>query len=528
MNMNLSPYLTDPGSSVFCLKNLPEEVIAVLFAKYSRSPDSLPKMLGKMLDDGDIVPEPDWNDHHSLGVELDDWLTFHQGATTEKARAFHEKFVVGYGHASVAEHAVLHYGVEGISMLAAKGIEDGRLASYTEKSTRYVDFGQDSYAVPEEIRANQELLDRYHALMGDLFQAYRGWFPEIQEEFRQVRPDAKPHTLRGRTCDVLRYLLPTSTRTNLGITVNARQAAHMIRKLRSSQLDEFRVLGDQLLGEGRKVSPTLLKHCEPGASKPDLAIAIGQIANDVDELWSEASDHQLKPCRVDAVDLCDLSRDLEREIATTLLFEEGHLPRLRQTREALDANDQLITTVYEAIREHRGDRDPLPRAFEHGEVTVEMCVDFGAWRDIQRHRMSSQLLRPLGPTVGYSVPNELRPDIYAGIEPKPRQTNFSTVERLRRYHSLMGQAESLYWEVYRWTDSKLVAQYCLPMAYQQQVLVRWNLRALAHFIELRSGRQGHPSYRRVAQQLHRQLQHHYPRLAACIRCDHDSYDWARE
>src|SRR3954471_22977610 len=128
----VAPYVSSLTDDVFALSGLPEEVIAVLFAYYSRSRDDLRTNLARLLAD------------QELGVGGDAARPA-LALATEKARAFHEKWVVGYGHASVAEHAVVHLAIENVSIVVSKHIEDLRLASYTEKSTRYVLWDEDSF-----------------------------------------------------------------------------------------------------------------------------------------------------------------------------------------------------------------------------------------------------------------------------------------------------------------------------------------------------------------------------------------------
>src|SRR5579875_3048532 len=127
----LVPYVSNLDTPVFALRNLPEEVVAVLFAYYSRSPHSLRRNLLKLLQEGDL----DLSEPGSAALPEDD--ADRLAAARDKARAFHEKWVVGYGHGSVAEHGCVHLALEDVSIIASKLIEDGRLASYTEKSTRY-------------------------------------------------------------------------------------------------------------------------------------------------------------------------------------------------------------------------------------------------------------------------------------------------------------------------------------------------------------------------------------------------------
>ena len=133
----LQPYVTNVERPIFALRNLPEEVVAVLFAYYSRSRESLRRNLLKLIQEQDLDLDRRlrWAD-----LAQDDLVS-----AKRKAREFHEKWVVGYGHASVAEHAVAHLAIEDVSIVASKIVEDARLASYTEKSTRYVVFDRDKF-----------------------------------------------------------------------------------------------------------------------------------------------------------------------------------------------------------------------------------------------------------------------------------------------------------------------------------------------------------------------------------------------
>src|SRR4051812_13574082 len=143
MTLPAQPKVTmTPARDVYLLspKSLSPETIAVAFAKTSRSPESF----------RDIAA----------------------GLSDEKSAQFHEKWVVGYGHASVAEHAVLHIAVENVSRLAIESLESNRLASYTEKSTRYQVWDQQSFFTPRAIAASP-LAGAYQSTMAHLFELYQ-------------------------------------------------------------------------------------------------------------------------------------------------------------------------------------------------------------------------------------------------------------------------------------------------------------------------------------------------------------------
>jgi thymidylate synthase ThyX len=254
----LTPYVTDVEKPIYALKNLPEEVVAVLFAYYSRSRGSLRRNLLKLITEQDVdLPSP-----VSAATRQATDLT----AAQDKARQFHEKWVVGYGHASVAEHAVVHLAIEEVSILAAKLIEDARLASYTEKSTRYVLFDEEKFLrVPGLMPSPDATL--YEDTVRLLLHTYGTLVPQVVDciKARQSRRSAQSErayeaACRAKAYDLLRYLLPASTLTNLGLTINARALEHLLSKLLSHPLEEARHIGMAVEIEAEKMVPTLLKY----------------------------------------------------------------------------------------------------------------------------------------------------------------------------------------------------------------------------------------------------------------------------
>jgi thymidylate synthase ThyX len=214
----VEPYVSSLTDDIFALTGLPEEVIAVLFAYYSRSRDDLRTNLARLLSDQELDVAGAAGVRPALRL------------ATEKARSFHEKWVVGYGHASVAEHAAIHLAVENVSIIASKAIEDLRLGSYTEKSTRYVVFDQQSFVDLPEI--GPELGALYRASAQKLFATYIDLLPKVIDKIKTRAPKqegvaegAYSAALRAQACDMLRGLLPAGARTNLGITANARALA---------------------------------------------------------------------------------------------------------------------------------------------------------------------------------------------------------------------------------------------------------------------------------------------------------------
>ena len=192
-----------------------------------------------------------------------------QQVSQEKAAAFHERWVLGYGHASVAEHAVVHLAVENISRLASDGLEDNRLASYTEKSSRYQVISPGEFHFPQELEKEPELGKLYTEACRRLFKGYRGFIDACLDHVRRInqrgereRGSAYNLRLRRIATDSCRAVLPAATLTNVGVTANARVLEYAVSKLMSSGLDEERELGRELREQGQKIAPTLIKYAD--------------------------------------------------------------------------------------------------------------------------------------------------------------------------------------------------------------------------------------------------------------------------
>jgi thymidylate synthase ThyX len=490
MDDPIAPYVTNLDRDVFALRNLPEEVVAVLFAYYSRSRDDLRSNLRRLLDDRELA---------LLGAEPGALPPL--SMAQEKARAFHERWVVGYGHASVAEHAVVHLAVERCSIVAAKALEEARLAAYTEKSTRYVRFDADTLVtdigLPPEATAVYErsaraLLARYTALADRVETLLHERHPAPEG----VNPKAHANTLRAHACDLLRGLLPAGVPTNLGMTLNARALEAHVGRLLGSPLAEVRRIAEALRVEGSAIVPTLLKYTAPRAHRdgalarvspflghPSMVTAGGVL---VRRLWC--------------------SSEPLRTLAAAIRAELLHEPWDAAWEWARDAS--RARPLVDAYLADRGPHDQPLRALEHVTLRFEVCCDYGAWRDLQRHRMTSATTPRLGCSEGWWLSPELDA---LGVMNDCRDA----LEAAAEAYSILAREHP--WE----------AQYVVPLAYRVRYVLQANLREMFHLIELRSARQGHESYREVAWQLADELLAGMPWLAPHLRVDRTRYPWAR-
>jgi thymidylate synthase ThyX len=503
----LAPYVTSLDSPVFALRDLPEEVVAVLFAYYSRSREDLRSSLLR------LIREQDLDLAGSAATALQENQSL--GQARRKAQEFHEKWVVGYGHASVAEHAVAHLAIEDVSIIASKVIEDARLASYTEKSTRYVPFSRAFYTAPE-LSDGTRYLEAIHRL----FDHYEELLPIVTEAIRATADRAQFKTERGflnsctaQACDALRYLLPAATLTNLGLTANARTLEHLVSKMLSHPLGEVREIGSRIKEHASRVIPTLIKYARPSEYLRETPPALTSLAAELLAVaCADRTGGEAAPVRLVAS-----PTDPEPRLAAAILSEfcgESYNAIQQALTNQGPAAVQRVIEAYLSGRRTYGDpvhgyTDPPLRSLEHLYFTFEIVVDYGAYRDIQRHRMATQTTQPLGCELGYDVPELL---VRCGFQ--------------QRFESAMEEAADA-WAALRRGPLPELAQYVVPLAYRKRALITWNLRELHHFIGLRSARQGHPSYRRIAQQVYHELERAHPFLARFIRVDLQDYEMAR-
>ncbi|MFH0956615.1 MAG: FAD-dependent thymidylate synthase, partial [Candidatus Aenigmatarchaeota archaeon] len=305
-------------------------------------------------------------------------------------------------------------------------------------------------------------------------------------------PDALYESItKARVCDVLRYALPASTYTSIGMTGNARVLEHMISKLLSHPLPEMQDIGGKLKDEARKIIPTLVKYADRNAYMAGMDAAM-------EKLSVMRGGRKKKGGRL--VTLVSYDRDAEDRVLSSVIYRYSDMPHKEALQLVRSLGRAKNTALIESLFAGRGKFDSVPRELENAYYTFDVLVDYGAFRDIQRHRMCTQVNQDVTTAHGYDVPQELKE---AGLDGKFRE--------------LMEKAEVAFKKICRKFPKE--AQYVVPLAYKKRMLMTMNLRALHHFITLRSGREGHISYRKVAWAMHDEIARVHPELARYIRVD---------
>ncbi len=437
-------------------KQLSPETIAVTFAKTSRSPKPFDEIADELTD--------------------------------ESSARFHEKWVVGYGHASVAEHAVLHLAMENVSRLAIETIEGNRLASYTEKSTRYQQWGEDAFYLADELRGHA-LEAEFKSTCSQLFSTYLESLPQVEAWLKTTNlknqdesDKAYARRIRSAAADICRFLLPAASLANVGVTMNARTLEYAICKMLSSPLGEVRAIGEKLRDVCRSETPTLVKYAACNdyltSTREKLRRYAKKIPNDSDEDFR----------------LISWNQDGENHILAGLLFRfsreksfQACLNAVQQLTE--DEREDLVSDLMDA----RGRFDQPLREFEYAQMTFEVVMDQGAYFEFKRHRMMTQTVQPLTTQLGFAVPKGITE---SGCE--------------EDYIRAMQKATTLYERISAWNPD--VASYSVPNGLNRRVLFTLNLREAFHFCRLRAAVNAHFSIRRVALRIAEEIQRRYPSL----------------
>jgi thymidylate synthase ThyX len=499
----LAPYFTSLDGPVFALVNLPEVVKGALFARYSRSPKSLRRLY------------------------LDE---FAQGAPvavlpprgTERAEQLYERVFVEYGDDSVAQLGGVHLACEGASNLLTKVLEWGRLMAYLEQSTRYVPYddrpgGRYRYHVPAEL--TEPLRQRYVATLDAAFDTYRTWLPRMREHLERRFPrDAATSepvwrmTLRAKALDTLRGLLPAATVSNVGIFGTGQGYEQLLLRMRAHPLREVRAHADLMLVELRKVIPAFLRRVDlpdrGGAWTAYLADTRASIERAAGQALGETS-----PEPRDEVTLTDFDPEGEIKVVAAALYAVSALPDdqlLAAARRLGPAERAAVLAAYVGKRTNR--RHKPGRAFERTSYRFDVLADYGAFRDLQRHRLLSLEWQRLSPRHGSVMPEAVAA---AGA----RGDWERTLDASAALHDAIAAA-----------GLPEVAPYAVAMAYRVRFYLEMNAREAMHLIELRSAPQGHPAYRRVAQAMHRLIEQHagHRAIAAAMSfADHSQVELER-
>jgi len=503
----LRPYFTNLDGPVFALVNLPEVVKGALFARYSRSPKSLRRLfLDEFVGDLDLTGD----------------LTVDATVGLRRAEELYDRVFFEYGDDSVAQLGGVHLACEQASNVLTKVLEWGRLMAYLEQSTRYIPYdsrldGRYRFHRPRAVLESEFGL-RYIADMDTMFDAYSGSLPTLMDWARDAYPKDRSdsdfvykQTIKAKACDAARGMLPSATLSNVGIYGTGQAYEALLLRMRAHPLPEARIYAEMMLEELRKVIPSFLTRLD----RPERGLAwsayLERTRTETEAIVGRLFAGESAEPRP-AVTLTDFDPEGEDKVIAAICYPSVALPEdqvLARVRRL--SADERVALIQSYVGDRQNRRHRPGRAFERTGYRFDVLTDYGAFRDLQRHRMLTIEWQSLGPELGYDVPDGIAT---AGLE--------------QRFEDSMACSAGLY-------DSlvdrfPIEAPYAVALAYRIRFVMQMNAREAMHVLELRTSPQGHPAYRSVCQEMHRLIEEqagHRAIAAAMRHVDHDDYELSR-
>jgi len=484
----LAPHFTNLDRPVFALVNLPETVKGALFARYSRYSGTVRRLyLEEFAADAPAGGRPFDEDEG------------------ERAAKLYERVFAGYGDDSIAQLGGAHVACEWVSNILTKALQRGRLAAYLEQSTRYIPYDQPLPEGGYRFYRDEQLGPEFAAAMDEVFAIYSRSLSEVQEWAAERWPrgeepeGAWQRSIRAKALDLLRGLLPASTLSHVGIYATGQAYEQLIMRLMASPLPEAREYGGMILQELKQVMPSFVSRVE----RPDRGgewIYYLERRREQTEAWVArlGLDRRGEGDGTPSVELIHVDGS-EEDLLASSLFESASASET-EVLARIDVLDRAERAqLLAALVGERSNRRYRPgRGFEALRYRFEIVSDYGAFRDLQRHRMLTCQWQRLSPDLGAGVPEEVRE---AGVGDEfERALEISRGE----YERLLGAGL---------TEQ---APYALSLAYRIRYTLDLNAREAMHLIELRSGREGHPTYRAVAQAMHERIAAVHPGVATAM------------
>lgn len=548
----LKEYVDSPDGDVFIVK-LPPGMSGATFARYSRTKGSWKRtFLKEFVAGGNLTPE--------------------------KADELIARVLVGYGDDSVGELEGAHIALENISNLATKVVEDARIGvGFIEQSTRFVEYDQKDtqgrYRYLQDANKNPIMNSRHRddfvKGMDRVFDVYCGIVKSVKERLKKMKPltdaeyklkDDGPlvkigalteekeiaefkraynFDIRSKACDIARVLLPAATLTNVGAFCNGRAYQNILNKLYASELPEMKVIGEHAHNALDHVIKRFVERARPNDKNhilkhlvetnhnmrrlADELFASVQVSreedvvlldNGIEEIAKQA-EMQMQQGTFHPRNLPAMhNNEFQTGMIAYMLYKYCEHP-MRQIRDIVrllpEGKRQQIIETYLGDRKER--RQKPGRALEYGyDLFYDIIGDFGIYRDLQRQRMLTAERQLLSVRNGFVELHSLLEEIGAG--PLVKECADISADLYEKIRSDQGRE---------------VAQYPVLMGHNIRFAQGYNDRQAVYYWELRTGKQGHPSYRKTCQNKHKLLEKRAPWRAQMAKfVDHNNYFWSRE
>jgi flavin-dependent thymidylate synthase len=401
----------------------------------------------------------------------------------EKARQSNEKIVFEMGHSSIAEHAVFNIDIIGISRYLTEYVQKSRLASFTEKSQRYVTWNNE-FVTPQELR-DSPLEKPYKQQISQLFDLYKELYKKAYNYYEEKLPALAHRNREEMAKEDARYVLPLATTTQMGMTINARSLENLLRRLANMELLEASILYTSLGSQVKKVTPSLIRYVESDPYKKKLKNCFPEFNSNI------AEPPDSNPLNRD---ITILMTDPEERILAGLFFE--NYPQdfsqllLKLKKLSTEKKEQLFQRVFSDINIYH----QVPKAFELVDCQIQASVSSSCFAQLKRHRLATIIRSGYHPQYGFVIPEIFR---------KTRSEHLIK-ESLSALSPLYDKLED---------HKRGLGSYLMTNAHKVNVIFKTNLRELYHFSRLRSDKHAQWEIRELSQQIDSRLKQLLPKAA---------------
>lgn len=397
-----------------------------------------------------------------------------------KARRSNQKIIFEMGHSSVAEHAVFNFDIIGVSRILTEIIQRSRLASFTEKSQRYVTLSND-YIIPEELEELQSKAD-YQIYMKEAYQAYFDIYTKLKKYLENTGFKGKKRELEGRAKEDARYVLPLSVQTQMGMTINARSLAILLRRLHGSELAEARKLYQALLDAVRPVVPSLIRYTESDEflkwSVPKLYI-------------------NRRATPYDETSIIAATPDPDDLVLASLIFSSTGYDFENIIRQVRDFSYEDKYQIFQSLYKDMKSFHSLPRCFELADFTIETTMSASCFAQFKRHRMCTIIKSDYLDGEEYVMPPLIEEAGCADYLVNVINSSVAMYDKLENKNPGLGA-------------------YARTNAHKCRVLMKANLRELHHFARLRSDKHAQWEIRELSQRITKLINKRAPLSSATM------------
>jgi len=384
----------------------------------------------------------------------------------KKARQSNRTIVFSMGHHSIAEHAVFNFDITEISRLAVEEIEHHRLASFTERSQRYVQL-ENQFVVPAEIQ-NADFLGDYLNIIRLQNEAYHRLIERLKEHFANTKPELKddPQRIENLAKEDARYITSLATQTQLGMTVNARTLELMLRRLAANELSEVRALAEELYHQAEMVAPSLLIFTGPTDYERNTYPRLREFARTFMTRPFPRRPRNLIAMSASDVTLVDYTQNADNKLLACLMHCASRASYMecfsRSEKQTLARKKEIFKLACQDLQAY----DAVLREFEHLYLTFELVISAACFAQLKRHRLTTITVQPYDPDLGWTIP-----------------VSIAELKEHKSFKEVLAQTEEVYDKIA--AVNPLVAQYVLTNAHQRRVLITLNARELYHLSRLR-------------------------------------------